>query len=100
MKQRQTTITDVFIHYYEGIVLFGIVMVALGVWLFEYHYRVSSDDLVGLISACAFFFGTLMIGQGIRGWRDGEEFRHRFVKMKSRGGAEIAIKKRKRKWFR
>ena len=98
--KKQTTITDVFIQYYEGIVLFGIIMIALAMWLYKYHYTNTGDDLVGLISACSMFFGILLLGQGIRGWKDSEEFRNKYIKMKSKGGADIAIKKRKRKWFR
>ena len=99
MKE-QSTFAEVVIQYYEGIVLFGIVMVALAVWLFEYHFVSSGDELVGLIAACAMFFGTLLLGQGIRGWRDGEELRHRYIKMTSKAGAELSIRKRKKEWFR
>jgi hypothetical protein len=99
MKKKQTTFDELFIEYYQGIMLFGIVMIAIGIWLYEYHYAVTSDDLVGVLAACSLFFGILILGQGIRGWRDGEEFRNRYVKMKSRRGAELEIrKKKKRNW--
>jgi len=96
---RQSTFNDIFIEYYQGIILFGAVMVAISLWLYSFHYIASGDDVVGFIAACALFFGTLLIGQGIRGWRDGMDFRHRFIKMKSKHGAELEIKrKKKRKW--
>lgn len=97
---RNKLFNDVFIQYYQGIMLFGIAMIVIAIWLYEHYYVPTSDDLMGLIVACAFFFGTLLIGQGIRGWRDGEEFRHLYIKMKSRHGAELKIKKKKKvkKW--
>ncbi|MBU2561500.1 MAG: hypothetical protein KKD17_04325 [Nanoarchaeota archaeon] len=99
-KKKQTTFDEIFIEYYQGIVLFGIVMVAMAVWLYEYHYTTTGDGLVGVLAACSLFFGTLLLGQGIRGWRDGEEFRDRYIKMRSRSGEELLIRKRKKRWFR
>ena len=98
MKKKKTiTFHDVFIHYYEGVVMFGAVMAAFAVWLYAYHYKPTGDDVIGLIAAAALFFGTLLIGQGIRGWRDGEELRTRYIQMKSRAGAELLIRKKKKK---
>ena len=94
---KQATFDDVFIEYYQGIIIFGLVMVALAVWIYEFHYSVTSDDVIGLIAACALFFGTILIGQGIRGWRDGEDFRSSYISMKSRSGAQLHIRKKKRK---
>ncbi|MFH1064474.1 MAG: hypothetical protein V1729_05315 [Candidatus Woesearchaeota archaeon] len=90
------SVVDVIIHYYEGIVLFGAVLIAIAVWLYKYHYAVGGDEITGMIAAALLFFGTFIAGQGVRGWRDGEDFRHRYVHMKSRHGAEIDIRKRKR----
>ncbi len=98
MKKDINSVADVIIHYYEGIVLFGAVLIAVAVWLYKYHYAVGGDELTGIFAAALLFFGTLIAGQGLRGWRDGEDFRHRYVHMKSRSGAELSIKKRKRKW--
>ena len=99
-NNRYTKFAEVMIHYYEGVVLFGVLMVAVAIWLYEYYYTTTGDDLIGLASAAALFFGTMLLGQGIRGWRDGEEYRHRFIKMKSRMGAEVTIRKRRKGWFR
>ncbi len=99
-KKKTTPLHEIFIEYYKGIVLFGAVMAALAVWLYEYHYTVRGDGLIGVLAAGSLFFGTLLIGQGIRGWRDGEEWRTRYIKMKSKKGAELTIKKRKKKWSR
>ena len=82
---------------YHGLMLTGVLLSAVAVWLYEYYYSVSSDDLIGVLSAACLFFGVLVLGHGIRGWRDGDEWRHRYVEMRSKGGAEVRIKKRKKK---
>jgi hypothetical protein len=99
MKKRITTTARMSYEHYKEFVLLAIVMLAIVVWLYEYHYSQTSDDLVGLFAALLLFLGTLLLGQGIRGWRDGEDYRHRYIKMKSRHGADVRIrKKKKRKW--
>jgi len=100
MKKQKMTLTDIVVEKYHGVILFGVVVLAVAVWLYEYHYTVSGDDLLGMISAGLLFFGTLVVGTGIRGWRDGEDFRNRYVHMRSKTGAEVAIRKRKQKWSR
>lgn len=98
-KKRSSGFADLVVERYKEMILTGVIMVALTVWLYEYHYAVTSDDLVGIIAAVLLFFGTLLIGAGIRGWRDGEDYRNRYTTMRTRGGAELTIKKRKkRKW--
>ena len=98
-KPKQTTFDELVKEYYQGIVLFGVLMSAAAALLYEYHYSVTSDDLIGLVAACALFFGIVLIGQGIRGWRESEHFHSSFVYMKSREGKALSIKKkRKRKW--
>jgi hypothetical protein len=82
---------------YHGTILAGVVLSAVAVWLYEYFYSLSGDDLIGLLSAACLFLGILVLGYGIRGWRDGDEWRHRYVKMRSKQGAEVMIKKRKKK---
>jgi len=100
MQKHIRTVSDIFIHYYEGIVLFGIVMISAAIWIYEYHFTETGDSMIGLISSCLLFFGTLVLGQGIRGWRDGEEFRNRYIELRSKGGADVVIEKRKKPWFR
>lgn len=95
--KKQTTFDEVFIQYYQGIILFGIVMVALCVWLYEYHYTTTGDDLLGIIAACSLFFGTMLIGQGIRGWRDGDDIRNRFINVRRRDAGEVVIEKKRNK---
>ena len=90
---------EVIIEYYKGVVLFGVVCVAFASWLYIYHYAPFGDDILGVLAACSLFLGTILIGQGIRGWRDGDDYRNRYVKMHSKGGAEIMIRKRKKKVF-
>ncbi len=90
---------DLVVEHYTEILIAGVIMIALTVWLYEYNYAVTSDDLVGIVAACTMFFGTMLLGAGIRGWRDGEDYRNRYTKIRTRGGAELTIKKRnKRKW--
>jgi hypothetical protein len=96
---KDTTFDEVLMEYYKGIVLFGIVFVAMAIWLYEYHYTADGDEILGILSACSLFFGTILIGQGIRGWRDGDDWRNRYTSIKSRGGAEFLIKNRKKKVF-
>ena len=97
MKKHIERIDDLFIHYYEGILLFGVIMTAISIWIYEYHYTESGDGLVGIISAGLLFFGTLVIGQGIRGWRDGEEYRNKYIELRSKTGADLVIEKRRRR---
>ncbi|NQU78765.1 hypothetical protein HQ545_03260 [Candidatus Woesearchaeota archaeon] len=97
---KDITFHEVFIEYYKGVLLFGVIMSAIALWVYEYQYIPQGNDILGIISACCLFFGILLIGLGIRGWRDGEEHRHRYIKMKSRKGANLTIKKRKKKWSR
>jgi hypothetical protein len=98
--KKQATFDEIFIQYYQGIMLFGVVMVAIAVWLYEYYYTTTGDDLIGIITACALFFGTLLLGQGIRGWRDGEDIRNRFINVRRRDAGEVVIEKKRRriKW--
>lgn len=84
---------------YKGIVLAGIMLTAFAVWLYEYFYSTTGDDLIGLFSAAFLFLGVMTLGNGIRGWRDGDDWRYRYIEMNSRGGAHLTIKKRKKKMF-
>ena len=98
-KRKKTGFADIVVERYKELIVAGAILVALTVWLYEYHYAVTSDDFVGIIAAVLLFFGTMLLGAGIRGWRDGEDYRNRHTNMKMRGGAELTIKKRKkRKW--
>jgi hypothetical protein len=83
----------------QGLVLLGLLLCAIVIWLYEYHYTVTGDDMLGVVAAGALFLGILVLGHGIRGWRDGEEWRNRYVLMKSKTGAEVKIKKRKKRSF-
>ena len=95
--KNKTILADIVVEHYRELLLCGAVMIAITVWLYEYHYAVTSDDLVGTIAACLLFFGTMLLGSGIRGWRDGDNYRNRYIKMCARSGAEIHIRKRKKK---
>jgi len=97
---KHTTFDQVIIEYYHGIVTFGVLLVALAIWLYEYHYTTTGDEMMGLIAAGSLFLGTILTGQGIRGWRDGEEFRNRFIKVRGRTFEnEVTITKKKKKYF-
>jgi hypothetical protein len=95
-KEEISTFDQYLIEYYKGIVLFGVVMVAISIWIYEYHYTQTGDDILGIMASCALFFGTLVVGQGIRGWRDGEDFRNRFIHTRVRAGDEVLVRKRKK----
>ncbi|MBW2972093.1 hypothetical protein KY359_03580 [Candidatus Woesearchaeota archaeon] len=99
MKENKT-FKEVLFERYRGTLVTGVILVAVSVWLYEYHYTQTGDGLVGMFASCSLFFGTLILGTGIRAWRDGDDYRNRYIFMKSRGGADVAIRKRKKGWFR
>ncbi len=82
---------------YHGIILTGIMLSAVAVWLYEYFYSVSGDDMIGVLAAGCLFVGIIILGNGFRGWRDGDDWRHRYIQMRSKDGADVRIKKRKKK---
>ncbi|MBW2967439.1 hypothetical protein KY362_03050 [Candidatus Woesearchaeota archaeon] len=93
--EKKITYTDIIVEYYKGLIMFGAVAIAFAVWVYQYHYIPVGDDVLGVLAAGSLFLGTFLIGQGIRGYRDGEELRNRFFKMKPRKSEEeITIRKR------
>ena len=90
--------TDIIVQYYQGVIMFGGLATAFAVWLYIYHYKPIGDDVLGVLAAGSLFLGTFLIGQGIRGYRDGEELRNRYFKLKPRKAEEeLTIRKRLKK---
>jgi hypothetical protein len=88
------------IEYYRGILAIGLVMIAAAIWMYEYLFSNTGDGLMGIICSGLLFFGTVLIGQGIRGWRDGDEYRNRFIKVRGRTFEhEVTITKKRKKYF-
>ncbi|MFC1723561.1 hypothetical protein ACFL0V_05465 [Nanoarchaeota archaeon] len=84
---------------YKEVIGIGVFFVLVSAYLYEFHYSLSSDDVMGLIAASSLFFGTILIGQGIRGWRDAAQWSSKFVTMRTKKGVHLDIKKRgKKKW--
>ncbi len=79
--------------YFEVIGLGGLLVVISGL-LYRNYYAFSHDDILGLIVASFLFLGAVLIGQGIRGWRDAKQWSARFLTMRTRSGVDLRIKKR------
>jgi hypothetical protein len=93
------TLMEIIAEHYKELFLLSLVLLFVSVWLYEYYYSLNDDELIGLLAAVLLFFGIIFFSYSIRGWRDGDFFRNRNIKMKSRDGAELLIPKRnKKKW--
>jgi hypothetical protein len=86
--------------YYETMIAIGAVFLVIAIYIYNYHYVTSDDGLVGLLAACALFLGVVLLGQGIRAWRTVKEYQDQFVKLKSKKGMDVTIRKRRQKWSR
>jgi len=87
----------VFKTRYFGVIGVGGVFVVVSGLLYRNYYAFSHDDVLGLIVASCLFLGTVLIGQGIRGWRDAKQWSARFLTMRTRSGVDLRIKKRVKK---
>jgi hypothetical protein len=85
--------------YYEWFLLAGAFFTGLSIFVYNYFYIVSSDDLAGLIAACCLFLGCVVLGEGLRAWKEVKGYMGQFVHMTSRKGMDVTIRKRgKQKW--
>ncbi len=99
MRKTLDKIGKAFETRYKEIMAVGTLFCLLAAALYRYQYYPEGDEVMGLIIASAWFLGIILTGQGIRGWRDAAQWSARFVRMKTRNGATISIKKRvKKKW--
>jgi H+/Cl- antiporter ClcA len=79
---------------YPFFLLGGIVFSAVAIFIYNYKYLLSEDDLLGLIAACSLFIGGTLVGQGIRGWNEMTEFKDQFFHVSGRGGMDMTVRKR------
>ncbi len=80
--------------YFKGVIIFGVVLIFLSMWLYNYHYLPFKDAVLGLVSAASLFLGTIVLGEGIRLFKDSEHFNSLYVRVKNKKGVDIHIKKR------
>ena len=99
MRRTLNKVSVAFETRYKEIAGVGLLFAINSVLLYKYLYVSSNDDVVGLIAASSLFFSIILIGQSVRGWRDVSQWRSQFVKMRTKKGISLDIKKRqKKKW--
>lgn len=97
MRKSINKISKAFETRYKEIILAGALFALASAYLYKFHYIVNNDDITGLIAASMLFLSIILIGQAVRGWRDVKQWRSQFVKMRTKKGIELEIKKRKKK---
>lgn len=85
------------IKYYEYFFIGGVIFIAIAMFLYNYFYIISSDGLLGFVTASSLFIGLIMGGQGIRSFKEIQKYKDQYVHMGSSRGMDVTIKKRKRR---